>query len=51
MVLAMPATARDLLQEVTTSQMMNRIVDAQLDRTLQPLVTTVLDDVLAMLDA
>lgn len=45
------SAARDLLQEVATSQVINRIVDAQLDRTLRPLVATVLDDVLALLDA
>ena len=45
------ASAMDAFTEaVATSTLFDRVVDVQLDRTLQPLVARVLDDVLAQLE-
>jgi hypothetical protein len=41
----------DLAASVAASSVVNRVVDVQVDRILRPLVVTVLDDVLAMLEA
>jgi hypothetical protein len=47
--------ATELVDAVTsafaTSRVVNRVIDAQVDRILIPLVTAVLDDVLALLEA
>ena len=40
-----------LTEAVATAPVVDRVVDHQLDRVLRPLVVTVLDDVLARLDA
>jgi hypothetical protein len=46
------ATAVDTFTEaVATSALFDRVVDVQLERIIQPLVTRVLDDVLALLEA
>jgi hypothetical protein len=44
------SAADAIVRRVATSPQVNHAVDAQLDRVVRPLVATVLDDVLALLD-
>jgi hypothetical protein len=45
------AAADALVAAISTAPLLDRVVDAQLDRVLRPLVAAVLDDVLAILEA
>jgi hypothetical protein len=44
------AAGNDMLEAFATNRVMTRVVDAQLNRSVRPLVSMVLDDVLALLD-
>jgi hypothetical protein len=44
-------TVNTLVDKVATAPVVDRVVDAQLDRVVRPLVTAILDDVFALLEA
>jgi hypothetical protein len=40
-----------IVEAVATSPTVDRVIDAQIDRTVRPLIVRVLDDILALLEA